>query len=262
VTGTRNVLAAARSAGVRRVVNIATQAVLFDGHDLLDVDESRPYPQRFIDPYSATKAQAERLALGENGQGGLEVTSLRPAVVWGPGDRTILPILARLARSPLGVPMCGDGANIESTTYIDNLTDAILAALNSPAAPGRAYLIADAFRVTWREFIARQLQAAGIRPRFLRVPRSLAVPAAWMLDHAAAALGLPVPLALFGVRSAMTSRRFSTTRARDELGYQPRIGLEEGLIHLRQWVTEMGGASVLARGATPDGSRGSTAVQR
>ena len=165
---------------------------------------------------------------------------MRPAVVWGPGDGTVLPILIRLARSPLGVPMCGDGTNIESTTFIDNLIDAMLAGLSAPSAAGRAYLICDPFRITWREFIERQLEAAGVRPRFLRVPAALAVPAAWMLDHAAAALRLPVPLALFGVRSAMTSRCFVGTRARDELGYEPRIGLEEGLRRLREWVTEVG----------------------
>ena len=87
IDGTRNVLVAARRVGVRRVVNIASQAVLFAGQDLLDIDETTAYPRRYIDPYSATKAAAERLAL-EHNDSALEVTSLRPGMVWGRGDTT------------------------------------------------------------------------------------------------------------------------------------------------------------------------------
>lgn len=245
VEGTRNVVEASRRAGVRRMVNIASQAALFAGKDLVGKDETCPYPTRHIDPYSATKAEAERVALAANDPGRLEVTSLRPAVVWGRGDTTILPVLVRLARGPLGVPMCGDGRNIEATTHIENLVDAVLAALTAPAAPGRTYLINDGFTITWRELIERMLAAAGVRARFVRVPRGLAVGAAWTIDRAAGLLGLPVPLALFGVRSAMTSRSFDNTRARTELGYVPRIGLEDGLADLAAWVREIGGAGAL-----------------
>ncbi len=255
VGGTAAVITAGRTAGAGRMVNIASQAVLFDGHDLIGVDESHPYPTRFIDPYSATKAEAERVALAANDPAGLSVVSLRPAVVWGPGDTTILPIMVKMARSPMGIPMCGDGSNTEATTYIDNLVDAVIAALDTPAVsgPGRAYLITDGFIISWKELLSRLVEAAGVKPRFMRVPTALAVPGAWMLDSVAGALGLPVPLALFGVKSAMTSRRFVTTRARDELGYVPRVGLEQGLAELRGWIERMGGAARLvgaARGAS------------
>lgn len=249
IEGTRNVVSTAHSAGVKRVVNIASQAVLFSGRDLLDIDEACPYPDRFIDPYSATKAEAERLALTASRAGSLEVTSLRPCVVWGRGDTTVLPIMAKLARSSIGIPMCGDGRNIEATTHIGNLADATLLALEAPAAPGRAYFITDPFLIQWREFMARQLEAAGIKPKFTRVPRAFAISSAWALDRCAAALRLPVPLAYFGVRSAMTSRRFRGERARTELGYAPRVDLEAGLAGLRDWVTEIGGPAALMRAA-------------
>jgi nucleoside-diphosphate-sugar epimerase len=243
VGGTATVVQAAQAAGVSRMVNIASQAVLFNGRNLVNIDETHPYPTRYIDPYSETKAEAERLALEANDPLGLSVISLRPAVVWGPGDTTVLPIMIRLARSPMGVPMCGDGSNMEATTYIENLVDAVVAALDAPAlpGPGRAYFITDGFVISWKDFLASQLMAAGVRPRFRGIPASIAVPAAWTLDRCAETLRLPVPLALFGVRTAMTSRRFNTTRARTELGYSPRIGLEEGLNELRDWFRRSGG---------------------
>ena len=81
----------------------------------------------------------------------------------------------------------------------------------------------------------------GVRARFRRVPRALAIPASWMLDHAAGALGLPVPLAYFGVRTSLTSRIVTSTRACEELGYAPRVGLEDGMADLRAWVAELVG---------------------
>ena len=245
--GTRGVVEAARRAGVRRVVNIASQAVVFAGKDLLDVDESCPYPTRFIDPYSATKAEAERIALELGRQGSVEVVSVRPGVVWGRGDTTILPIMLRLAMGPLGIPTWGDGRCLESTSHIDSVVDGILAAMTAPRAAGRAYFVGDGFEVGWREFYRLMVEAAGARARFCGVPRGVAVGGAWVVDRAAGALGLPVPLARFGVAMALTSRRFSCERARVELGYAPRVGLEEGLADLGRWVEERGGAAAVAR---------------
>jgi len=250
VEGTRAAVEAAHAAGCQRFINIASHAVLFGGKNLDGVNDACPYPTRFIDPYSQTKAEAEQIALAAHDPRGLSVVSLRPAVVWGPGDTTVLPIMARLARSPLGVLMCGDGSNIESTTFIDNLVDAVVAALDAPARGepgGRAYLITDGFAISWKKFLSVQLAAAGVKPRFRRVPAIFAVPAAWTLDTVAGGLGLPVPLALFGVRSAMTTRRFVATRARDELGYVPRVGLEDGLAALSAWVEWLGGVAGLLR---------------
>lgn len=246
VDATRSVIEAARAGGVRRVVNIASQAVLFGGEDLINASDATPYPARYIDPYSETKAAGERLALAASGIGGLEVLSLRPAVVWGRGDRTVLPIMLKLARG-LGIPACGPGTNIEATTHIENLADAVLLALDGPGGTGgagvagKAYLVLDGFRVTWREFLGRTVEAAGVRAKFMTVPRAVAEPAAWALDRVAGGLGLPVPLAYFGVRTALTSREFNATGARDELGYVPRVGWEDGLADLGRWVESVGG---------------------
>ncbi len=250
IEGTKNVIAAAQRAGVRRVVHVASQAVMFSGVDLPRMDESMPYPARYIDPYSATKGEGERIALAANGVGGVEVTSLRPAVVWGRGDTTVLPMMARLARSPMGIPMCGDGSNLEATTHIENLVEAITLALDAPGIGGRAYLVGDAFQISWKEFLGSLVEAAGVRARFTRLPKAIAASGAWLLDSAGGAVGLPVPLARFGVWTSLTSRVIASTRARDELGYTARVGLADGLADLRAWVAEVGGAKALMKGAS------------
>ncbi len=245
IDGTRNVLSAAADAGVRRVVHVSSHSAMFSGVDLPRMEESDPYPSRFIDPYSETKAAGERAALEFHGRNGMEVTVIRPDVVWGRGDTTILPIMAKLSRSPLGIPMCGDGSNIEATSHIENLVDGIILGLDSPASPGRVYLISDGFHVSWKEFLARQVEAAGVPAKFRRVPLWLAAPGAWILDKAAGAVGLPVPLARFGVWTSVTSRIVTSTRAADELGYRAKVGFEAGLADLAAWVQEIGGTEVL-----------------
>jgi nucleoside-diphosphate-sugar epimerase len=250
VDATAALVEASITAGVRRFVHIASQAVLFGGEDLLDATDETPYPARFIDPYSASKARGEQVALAANARQGprgrFEVTSIRPAVVWGPGDRTVLPIMAKLA-SGLGIPACGPGDNTEATTHIDHAVDAIIAACSAPAAPGRAYLVLDGFSVTWRQFLGGYVRAAGAPERFMRVPKPLAQPAAWMLDHTAGALGLPVPLAYFGVRTALTSRRFRATAAARDLGYTPRVTWAEGLEGVSAWAQSVGGLKGVLR---------------
>ncbi len=240
VEGTRHVVAAARTAGVRKLVNVSSQAAAFAGRDLQGLDGSEPPPRRFIDAYSETKARGEQAALAADGAD-LRVISVRPGVVWGRGDTTILPILIRLARTPLGIPCIGDGRNHEASSHIENVVGGILRALDADTEAGRAYFLVDDFSPEWRSFMAGQLAAVGIRPRFLRFPYVLAAGGAWTLDRLAGLARLPIPLAYFGATMACTERVFDITPARQELGYAPTVDFASGLADLRAWAEELGG---------------------
>ncbi|WP_437769240.1 NAD-dependent epimerase/dehydratase family protein [Sorangium sp. So ce281] len=115
VEGTARALDAARAAGVRRFVHVGTEAALFDGHDLVDIDEAHPYPgrQRFL--YSETKAEAERRVLAANEPGGMTTVSIRPRLVWGPRDATVLPVVLRMAREGSFAWLDGGGARTSTT---------------------------------------------------------------------------------------------------------------------------------------------------
>jgi 2-alkyl-3-oxoalkanoate reductase len=257
IDGTRNITGAATAAGVRRFINIASEAVVFSGVDLLDIDESYPYPERYIDPYSRTKAEAERVALAHHDANGMGVISLRPASVWGEGDTTILKPFVKLAMS-FGVPMAGDGSNLEETTHVGNLSDCVLRALDVEHATGRAYFVTDDFTVQWRQFYAAQLEAVGAPARFRRVPK-LFQGGAWLLDRTAGLLGLPVPLAYFAFRMGLTSRRYITTAAREDLDYQPTIDLQSGLAELRAWSKRIGGPKQIGAASSGTNQPPSTA---
>ena len=98
VQGTRNVIAACRATGSRRIIYTSSPSVVFNGLDLEGVDESAPYPSRFEAAYPKTKAAAERLILEANSDD-LATVSIRPHLIWGPGDNNLLPRIISRARS-------------------------------------------------------------------------------------------------------------------------------------------------------------------
>ncbi|MCP4592311.1 MAG: NAD-dependent epimerase/dehydratase family protein, partial [bacterium] len=145
VGGTRNVLAACRAAGVSRLVYTSTPSVVFGRGDLCGVDESTPYPDKYLAHYPASKAIAEREVLAANGPE-LSTVALRPHLIWGPGDPHLIPrVLDRAARGRL--VQIGDGRNQIDITYIDNAAEAHVLAADrlrpGAACAGRAYFISQ-----------------------------------------------------------------------------------------------------------------------
>ena len=134
VQGTRNALAAAREAGVRRFVHVGTEAALLAGQPLVEADERAPL--RFDSPalYSSTKARAEEAVIEAN-RNGLETVVVRPRFVWGRGDTTLLPAMTEMVRAGR-FAWIGGGRHLTSTTHVDNVVHGLLlgAERGAPAA--------------------------------------------------------------------------------------------------------------------------------
>jgi nucleoside-diphosphate-sugar epimerase len=123
VQGTRNALEAARRAGVRRFVHVGTEAALMAGEPLVDVDETTPLRPDSKALYPATKAQAEMAVREANGDG-LETVVVRPRLVWGVGDTTILPGIAGAVRAGRFRWING-GRHLTATTHVDNTVEGL-----------------------------------------------------------------------------------------------------------------------------------------
>lgn len=232
VEGTAQLLDAARAAGVRRFIHIGTEAALFDGHDLVDVDETRTYParQRFL--YSETKAEAERRVLSANAPD-FATISLRPRFVWGPRDTSVLPAVLRMAREGAFSWLDG-GRYLTSTTYVGNLTHAVALALTEGRG-GEAYFVADEGTRTLREFLTALAATAGVTLPGRSVPSAVARPLAAVLEGAWRVLGLrkAPPLTRFAASMLSSTVTVRTDKARAELGYAPVVSVEQGLAAMR-----------------------------
>ena len=231
VQGTRNALAAARQAGVRRFVHVGTEAALLAGQPLVEVDERAPL--RFDSPalYSSTKARAEEAVIEAN-HNGLETVVVRPRFVWGRGDTTLLPLLTDLVRSGR-FAWIGGGHHRTSTTHIDNTVHGLMLAAQR-GAPGGVYFVTDGEPVVFRDFITRLLATQGIDAPTRSVPTSVARAVAATSEAAWRLLPLPgrPPLTRLTVWVSGLETTIDITRAREELGYAPVKTIDQGLAEM------------------------------
>ena len=236
VIGTRNVIAACRLHGVRRLVYTSSPSVVFDGRDMQGVDESAPYPSHYEAHYPATKALAEQSVRAAN-NAQLATVCLRPHLIWGPGDNHLLPRLVARARSGT-LARIGSRDNLIDTIYIDNAAEAHLLAADRllPGSPvaGKVYFISQGEPVPMWDMVNRMLDAAGA-PRVSRtVPVWLARLLALGFEGAHRLGNRPGEprLTRFVVSEMSTAHWFDISAARRDLGYSPRVSIAEGLERL------------------------------
>ena len=232
VTGTEHTLKACRDAGVRRFVHVGTEAALLVGQPLVNADERVPLRPDSKAHYPATKAMAERAVLDANGDG-FETVVLRPRLVWGPGDTTIVPAL-QAAVDKGRFSWIGGGKHRTSTTHVDNVVEGlVLAATNGE--PGNAYFVTDGDPVVFREFITELMGTAGVEMPDRSVPLAVAKPLAGLSESLWSALGRDSapPLTRLAVWLSAMECTIDISKARAQLGYEPVKTIEEGMAELR-----------------------------
>jgi 2-alkyl-3-oxoalkanoate reductase len=245
---TEHVVAGCLEHGVERLVFTSTPSVTFDAVDQMGVDESVPYARRWLCHYPHSKALAEQHVLAANGCNGLLTCSLRPHLIWGPGDRHLIPRLIERRRTNR-LWRVGDGTNVIDMVYIDNAAAAHLRAAErltpgSPAA-GQTYFITQGEPVRCWEWLSQILRLAGLGP----TQKLMSVRAAWRVGALMEAMwsllrlrGEP-PMTRFLAAQLGTSHYFDISRAQRDLGYSPSITTGEGMQCLA--------ADLAARGIRP-----------
>ncbi len=225
VIGTQRLVQAAVAAHVRRFVLISSASVTFTGTDALNVCEDAPYPDRWLCPYSASKAAAEKVVRTCTD---LETVILRPRAIYGPGDQTLLPrLIARARKGKLR--QLGRREVQQSLTYVDNLAYASVLALSGPAL--RTYHVADAQPVALWSTIAELITMLKLPPLGRPVPRQVVQALAWALENVHAMLPFLGEPNLTRYTAALLThdQTLSLAAISTELGYQPPISGSEGL---------------------------------
>ena len=233
VAGTANVIAACLEVGVNRLVYTSTPSVVHAGASLEGINESAPYADHYEAYYPETKAEAERLVLAANGPD-LATVALRPHLVWGPGDPHLIPrAIARARKGKLRrigtLPVKVD------VTYVDNAADAHLLAADrlAPGSPvaGKVYFISNGEPVDLWEFLNRVLALVDLPPVTRTISVRRARLAGKVLEWVYRTFRLPGEPALtrFIAAQLSTSHWYDISAARRDLGYEPRVSIDEGL---------------------------------
>jgi hypothetical protein len=231
VEGTRRLLDAARRAGARRFIHISTEAALFHGQHMRDVDETAPLALNSPFPYSRTKAEAEVAVVAANDPvHGFETVILRPRLIWGEGDETVLPVVADMIAKKRFLWIDGGRAKT-STTHIDNLIRAIDLALTKGEG---AYFVVDGAPTTFKDFLTRYLATAGVTPPNASMPGLAARTLADLIEplfRLAGARSAP-PVTRFAAHIMSRDCTINDAKARAALGYAPVVTLEAGFARL------------------------------
>jgi len=235
VGGTRNVARAALAAGARKLVYCSTCGV----HGNVDAPPGgEDAPIRPADYYQRTKYEAEPVVRDFH-QRGLPSVILRPAAIYGPGDpERFLLLFRRVARGTF--PMFGDGGTWYHPLFVDHLVDAFVLALRDGAGDGEAYLIADDEYVTIEQLVRRVAGALGIDVKIPHFPVWPAVAAGHVCEKLCRPFGLTPPIFPRRVDWYRQNRAFKIDKAKRDLGYQPRVGLDEGLRRTAEWYRREG----------------------
>jgi nucleoside-diphosphate-sugar epimerase len=230
VQGTRNVLEAALAEGVRKLVYCSTCGV----HGNIDRPPGgEDAPIQPADYYQRTKYEAEPV-VQEFHRRGLPSVILRPAAIYGPGDpERFLMIYRRVARGSF--PMFGDGKTLYHPLYIDNLVDAFVLAMADGAGDGEAYLIADEEYLGIEELVRRVGRSLGVEVKVPHYPVWPVVAAGHVVEKACRPFGITPPIFPRRVDWYRQNRAFKIDKAKRDLGYAPRVGIDEGLRRTADW---------------------------
>jgi nucleoside-diphosphate-sugar epimerase len=237
--GTRNVVEACLRNNVRKLIYTSSPSVTFDGTHQALVNESAPYPKKWLCHYPHSKALAEQCVLDADDDKELMTCALRPHLIWGPGDRHLIPRLIKRAKAKQ-LRRVGDGTNQVDTIYVENAASAHIQAAEAmePGSPvcGSAYFISQDDPVNCWGWINEVLGLAGLP----RIRQSISYYWAYRLGYALETvyelcnIESEPRMTRFLAAQLAKSHYFDISRAKDDFGYYPRVSNSEGMKRLAE----------------------------
>lgn len=235
--GSENIMDACVEHSIPRLLYISSASAVYEGNDIENGDETLPYSRISQAPYADSKIQAEKDILAFSGSGITQTCAIRPHLVFGAGDKRFVAAILEKARQGKLSRAIGNRDKLSDFTYIDNLVDAVVAAedkltRNSPVG-GQAYFITNGEPIAFFNFVEKFLMAMGYPPITGKVPYWLAYAVAAIAEGIdtlkGGTLNAESGLTRFAVRYMVTHHYFNIAKARRDLGWAPKVSLQEGI---------------------------------
>lgn len=246
VQGTANLIECAKALGIKALVYTSSAGVIFNGQDVHNADESWPIPEVPMDGYNETKAIAEDMVLKANSPNeNFYTVALRPAGIFGPGDRQLVPGLRQVLKNGQTKFQVGDNNNLFDWTYAGNVADShVLAAqklLNDEiegVAGEKFFITNDSPSYFWT--LARTVWKADghVDSWNVVLRRPVAIAIGYLSEFFSKLSGKEPGLTPFRVKIVCAYRYHNITKAKTILGYKPKVGLEEGIRYTLDWMNE------------------------
>lgn len=230
VLGTKHVTDAAIESGVESFVHCSTVGVHGDIKNP-PADENAPLAPG--DPYQVTKLEGENYVKEKIECGALRGSIFRPSGIYGPGDTRFLKLFRAIAKKRFF--MIGRGDVFYHLTYIDDLVDGIILCATVPEAVGKTFILAGPECPTLKEMVEVIAETLGTRLPRVRIPVLPVYAAGWLCEKTFKPLGLEPPIYRRRVEFFTKSRAFDITRAKEVLGFNPRVGIREGIKRTANW---------------------------
>ena len=227
--------AALANQGFQRFVHISTVGVM--GHIAQPpADETAPLNPGDI--YQATKAEAEVWLRDFAAQAGLPISVLRPAAIYGPGDRRLLKFFRMASRRWL--ILLGRGPGLYHLIHVDDLTEIIMLAATHPAALNEVFICGNPQCVTLEEMARVVAATLGRHFRVVHLPAAPFFLAADICEGLCRKVGLEPPIHRRRLAFFTKDRSFDTRKLRTRLGYQVRHSNTSGLAEVTRWYSAQG----------------------
>ncbi|CAO3676213.1 unnamed protein product [Rhizopus stolonifer] len=244
VEGTLNVIKACQEREIKVLVVTSSGSVISNGEPMVNVDESAPYPDTAIDVYTESKTECEKEVLKANGVKGLLTCTIRPSAIFGPGDRQLIPGMLEVCQRGQHRFQIGNNQSLMDFTYVGNVAYAHVLAAEKLAVPnsgaaGQAFNLTNGTPVPFWDFASRVWSNYGCympnSKKFVLSKGASSVIAAFSETIFSFKLlfwdksQLKEGLSRARIKQAMSSRYFNITKAKTILGYEPQVGLDEGI---------------------------------